>query len=172
MKTGLIEYTAKRLKRVLIAPIQTLFRKIKRMLSPESFASQVVGDVRKGIGSKAGKKERSLKDYFSFGHYYVLKKLVYLFLVALVVIPILYVKLLHPIIISQFFTKTMTVDSEEMIGYSGKVRLLAEEDGTLLFEGRMEDGRINGKGQLYNYAGALLYDGNFEMEAYSGEGEL
>lgn len=61
------------------------------------------------------------------------------------------------------------INSPEMIGYSGNVELLSAYDGTLLFKGKMDDGRINGKGRLYTYEGALLYEGNFEMESYSGE---
>ena len=42
----------------------------------------------------------------------------------------------------------------------------------MLFKGAMEEGHINGKGKLYTYEGFLLYEGNIEMEDYSGEGEL
>ena len=142
------------------------------MVSQESFSSKVLSDVRKGINQKKKKKERTIGDYFSCGHYYVLKRMVYVILLLSAVLPVLYVKLLHPILVSQFFTKTMVINSHEMVGYSGKVELVSQEDGTLIFKGEMEEGRINGKGQLYTYTGALLYEGNFEMEAYSGEGEL
>lgn len=172
MQSGLIARTANKLKRALLMPFQTVYRKVRRILSPESFASQVVRDVRKGIGKKEEIPERSLKDYFSFGQYYVLKKVVYLLLLVCLILPVLYVKLVHPVVVSRFFTKTLVLNSAEMVGYTGKVRLVYEEGGPLLFEGRMDKGRINGKGQLYDYSGVLLYDGNFEMEAYSGEGEL
>lgn len=172
MRGGLISRTARRLSHILTAPFQVAFRKAKRMVSPESFSSKVLSDVRKGINQKKNKKERTIGDYFSFGHYYVLKRMVYVVLLLLAILPVLYVKLLHPILISQFFTKTMVINSTEMVGYSGKVELVSQDDGTLIFQGKMEEGRINGKGQLYTYTGALLYDGNFEMEAYSGEGEL
>ena len=172
MQGGLIGRTARRLSHILMAPVQMVLRKVKRTLSPDSFSSKVLGDVRKGISSKKNKKERTLQDYFSFGRYYVLKSMVYIVLLAVFILPILYLKLLHPIVVSHFFTKTMVINSPEMIGYTGKVELLSEKGGTLIFKGRMEEGRINGIGQLYTYEGMLLYEGNFEMEAYSGEGEL
>ena len=172
MRGGLIGRTARRLSHILTAPFQVIFRKAKRMVSPESFASKVLSDVRKGISQKKNKKERVIQDYFSIGHYYVLKRLVYVLLLAAVILPILYVKLLHPILVSHFFTKEIVINSSEMVGYSGKVELVSEKDGTLIFKGRMEEGRIHGNGQLYTYEGMLLYEGNFEMEMYSGEGEL
>ena len=172
MRGGLIGRTARRLSHILTAPVQVVYRKVKRMVSPESFSSKVLSDVRKGINQKKKKKERTIQDYFSIGRYYVLKRFVYFVMLAAVVLPVLYLKLLHPILISHFFTKTMVINSPEMIGYSGNVELLEKDGGTMIFKGKMEKGRINGKGQLYTYEGALLYEGNFEMEAYSGEGEL
>ena len=172
MRGGLIGRTARKLSHILTAPVQVAIRKVKRMVSPESFSSKVLSDVRKGISQKKGKKERTIQDYFSIGRYYVLKRMVYVVMSAVLIFPVLYIKLLHPVLVSWFFTKTIVINSPEMIGYSGKVELLSEYDGTLIFKGEMDDGRINGKGQLYTYEGALLYDGNFEMEAYSGEGEL
>ncbi|MDE7062897.1 MAG: hypothetical protein K2O73_06605, partial [Lachnospiraceae bacterium] len=172
MQGGLIERTARRLSHIITAPVQMVIRKAKRTFSADTFASKVLGDVRKGISTKKNKKERTLQDYFSFGRYYILKSVLYVVLLAAVILPVLYLKLLHPILVSNFFTKTMVINSQEMIGYTGKVELLSGKDGTLIFKGRMEDGRINGNGQLYTYEGALLYEGNFEMEAYSGEGEL
>ena len=121
MRGGLIGSTARRLSHILTAPFQVIFRKAKRMVSPESFASKVLSDVRKGISQKKNKKERVIQDYFSIGHYYVLKRLVYVLLLAAVILPILYVKLLHPILVSHFFTKEIVINSSEMVGYSGKV---------------------------------------------------
>ena len=172
MRGGLIGRTARKLSHILMSPVQVVFRKVKRMVSPESFSSKVLSDVRKGISQRKKKKERTIQDYFSFGRYYVLKSMVYIVMLAVLILPVLYIKLLHPVLVSHFFTKTMVINSSEMIGYSGKVELLSENDGTLIFKGKMDDGRISGKGQLYTYEGALLYEGNFEMEAYSGEGEL
>ena len=172
MQGGLIGRTARRLSHILMAPVQVVIRKAKRTLSPDSFASKVLTDVRKGVNQKKDKKERVIGDYFSIGRYYVLKRLVFVILLAAIIVPVLYIKLLHPILVSHFFTKTMVLNSHEMVGYTGKVELLSREDGELIFKGRMEEGRINGNGKLYTYSGFLLYEGNFEMEAYSGEGEL
>ncbi len=127
MQGGLIGRTARRLSHILMAPVQVVIRKGKRMLSPDSFASKVLSDVRKGINSKKNKKERTIQDYFSFGRYYVLKRMVYMILIAVAILPILYLKLLHPILVSNFFIKTMVVNAPDMVGYNGKVELLSEE---------------------------------------------
>ena len=123
MQGGLIGRTARRLSHILMAPVQVVIRKGKRMLSPDSFASKVLSDVRKGINQKKNKKERSIEDYFSFGRYYVLKRMVYIILLATLILPILYLKLLHPLLVSHFFTKSIILKSSDMVGYTGKVEL-------------------------------------------------
>ncbi|MDE7222811.1 MAG: hypothetical protein K2O34_03385, partial [Acetatifactor sp.] len=140
MQGGLIGRTARKLSQILTAPLQVVIRKVKRMVSPESFSSKVLSDVRKGISQKKEKKERTIQDYFSIGHYYVLKRMVYAVMLAVFIFPVLYVRLLHPVLVSWLFTKTMVINSPEMIGYSGKVELLSEYDGTLIFKGKMDDG--------------------------------
>ncbi len=109
MQGGLIGRTARRLSHILMAPIQVVIRKAKRTLSPDSFASKVLTDVRKGVNQKKGKKERVIGDYFSVGRFYVLKRMVYVILALAVIIPVLYIKLLHPVLVSHFFTKTMAL---------------------------------------------------------------
>lgn len=56
MRRGLIRRTANRLSHILMAPVQVTVRKVKRMVSPESFSSKVLSDVRKGINQKKKKK--------------------------------------------------------------------------------------------------------------------
>ena len=134
MRGGLIGRTARKLSHILTAPVQVAIRKVKRMVSPESFSSKVLSDVRKGISQKKGKKERTIQDYFSIGRYYVLKRMVYVVMSAVLIFPVLYIKLLHPVLVSWFFTKTIVINSPEMIGYSGKLELLSEYDVTMIFK--------------------------------------
>ena len=61
MQGGLIGRTARKLSHILTAPLQVAIRKIKRMVSPESFSSKVLSDVRKGINQKKKKKERTMR---------------------------------------------------------------------------------------------------------------
>ena len=71
------------------------------------------------------------------------------------------------------FTRTIVVNSSEMMGYTGRVRLIdnaVERD--VLYEGDMANGRVTGYGVLYGYGGNLVYKGSFLMEMYSGSGEL
>ena len=68
MQGGLIGRTARRLSHILMAPVQVVIRKAKRTLSPDSFASKVLTDVRKGVNQKKDKKERVIGDYFLYTH--------------------------------------------------------------------------------------------------------
>ncbi len=62
MQGGLITRIAKKLKRIIVKPFQKLHRKVKRILSPESFANHVVSDVKDGIKGEEKKQEPSLRD--------------------------------------------------------------------------------------------------------------
>lgn len=166
-----LKYSAQRLTRILTVPITNGYRKLRRVLNPNGFTTRVMGDVRKGSKELIGGKPQSLKDYFSFGNYYVAKKLVYLLLIALLVLPVLYLKFLHPVIRATFFTTTIPVNSVDMVGYSGKVRLLYQPGGGVLYHGPLVEGRITGEGRLYDQEANLLYQGSFLMEQYEGRGQ-
>ncbi len=142
------------------------------MTNPDAIVTTVINDVKKEAKDLTQKKPTSFKDYFIVGNYYIAKKLVLFSILAVIFLPLLYIRFLHPIVVSRFFTKTMVLNSNEQANYNGKVRLLDREGGNVIFVGRLTDGRINGEGTLYDYNGNLLYQGGFLMELYSGTGLL
>lgn len=173
-ETGLIQvlkYSSQRLTRILTVPVTNGYRKVRRALNPNGFTTRVMADVRTGSKELINGKPQSLKDYFSLGNYYIAKKLAFIIAVLLLVLPVLYLKFLHPVVRSNFLTATMVVNSAEMVGYSGKVQLLAGSGGTVLYRGPLVDGRITGEGKLYDYEGNLAYQGAFLMEQYEGSGQ-
>ena len=173
-ETGLMQvlkYSSQRLTRILTVPVTNGYRKLRRIFNPNGFTTRVMADVRKGGKDLISGKPQSLADYFSIGNYYVAKKLVFLAAVLVFVLPVLYLKFLHPVIKSNFLTVPMVVNSAEMVGYTGKVELLAQEGGTVLYRGPLSEGRITGEGKLYDYEGNLVYQGSFVMEQYEGSGQ-
>ena len=66
----------------------------------------------------------------------------------------------------------MPIDSDEIPEYSGNVRLIDRQSGITRFEGTLENGRIMGSGVVYDELGGVVYNGNFQMEAFDGYGEL
>lgn len=166
-----LKYSSQRLTRILTVPVTNGYRKVRRILNPNGFTTRVMSDVRKGSKEVINGKPQSLADYFAVGSYYIAKKLVYLLAILILVLPVLYLKFVYPVLRAHFLTVTMPMNSTEMIGYTGKVKLLTAKGGTLLYQGRLEEGRITGKGLLYDYDENLVYQGEFLMEQYEGSGQ-
>lgn len=166
-----LKYSSQRLARIISVPVTNGYRKLRQVLNPNGFTTRVMADVRKGSKELIQGKPQSLKDYFSVGNYYIAKKLVFLVGLLVLVVPVIYLKFLHPVIRSNFLTTTMVVNSLEMTGYNGKVELLSSRGGTVLYRGPLVDGRITGDGKLYDYEGNLVYQGGFLLEQYEGSGQ-
>lgn len=166
-----LKYSSQRLARILTVPVTTGYRKLRQVLNPNGFSTRLMADVREGGKKLITGKPQSLEDYFSLGNYYIAKKLVFLVGFLVLVVPVLYLKFLHPVVRSHFLTTTMVVNSLETAGYSGKVELLSSRGGTVLYRGPLVEGRITGQGKLYDYEGNLVYQGDFVLEQYEGSGE-
>lgn len=173
-ETGLLQvlkYSSQRLTRIMTVPVTNAYRKLRRVLNPNGFTTRIMSDVRKGSKELLAGQPQSLKDYIAVGNYYIAKKLVFLAAVGLILLPVIYLKFVHPFLLTHFLTNTMVINSAEMAGYTGKVKLLSGTGGTVLYKGPLTGGRITGEGTLYDYTGNLVYQGNFLMEQYEGSGQ-
>lgn len=168
----ILKTTSVRLVRIVTMPFYLGLRKLYKLLNPQGIANKVLADVRKEYRNLTSQKISSLSDYFVFPRYYVAKKLVYIAIVVLLVLSIIFVKFLFPWLTTTFFTKTMYVNAQTRQAYSGKVKLLDEDNNALIYKGPLENGRIIGEGILYDKMGNLVYNGGFLLELYEGEGEL
>jgi len=166
-----LKYSSQRLTRILTVPLTNGYRKLRQVVNPNGFTSRVMSDVRKGGQDLIQGKPSSLKDYVSYGNYYIAKKLIFIIALLLLVLPLLFFKYLYPVIRQNLLTVSMPVNSTERMGYTGKVRLLSAKGGTVLYQGKLEEGRVTGKGVLYDYAGNRIYEGDFLMEQYDGSGQ-
>lgn len=124
-----LKYSAQRLTRILTVPVTNGYRKLRQWINPNGFTSRVMSDVRRGGQDLIQGKPSSLRDYVSYGNYYIAKKLLFLIALALLVVPILFFKYLYPVIRQNLLTVTMPVNSVERMSYTGKVRLLSEKGG-------------------------------------------
>ncbi|MDO4540786.1 MAG: hypothetical protein Q4B48_06800, partial [Syntrophomonadaceae bacterium] len=169
--TKFLKTSSQRLSRIITQPFVTAGRKIKQKTNINNVTTKVMGDVRKGWQKLMKGKPASWKDYVAIGDYYVAKKVIIIAVILILVLPILYLKFLQPMLVANFFTKTMYINEPLALAYTGKVELLTARNDALIFKGRLEDGRINGQGTLYDYVGNLVYRGEFKMEMYEGAGE-
>ena len=157
--------------RVITVPIKSFIRSIRAFTSGQTVARKAARDVTKKLRSLSRPPE-TIDGYVDTGSHYVAKTLIFLIVLLLILLPSLLINYAWPPLQARFFTKTMPVDSADIEGYSGKVRLTDRITGTTLFTGKLDNGRINGFGHLYDYHGNKHYEGNFQMEAYQGYGVL
>ena len=168
----IMRLNSQRLIRVVTMPLLDGYRRIRRYVNPNGISTKVIGDLRKSFRQAISAKPSSLKDYVAFPRYYVAKSLLFIIVLLLIVLPILYLKFLHPLVQAKYFTTTMYVNAQEMNGYNGRVKLLSPSTNQVLYQGPLVSGRVSGQGLLWNQEGNLVYQGGFLMEMYDGEGEL
>ncbi|MEG0565615.1 MAG: hypothetical protein RR590_05275, partial [Hungatella sp.] len=112
----------KRLGRTFMMPVTTVMRKGKNMTQPNSIAKKATAEVMEQV-KQLKQPPKSIKAYVAFGDHYVAKRLLYLLLVFLLVLPALLINFAFPAIQSRYLVKTMPVDAEGIANYSGKVKL-------------------------------------------------
>ena len=166
-----IEYTASTVQRSARQTVTSGIRKVVRLLGIRSLSQQVLRDVKEIGRGKVGFHPSSRKDYVDFGRFYVSKVLLVAIPLLILLCVAVLVRFVYPHVMSAFFTRDLPVTSSLITGYNGKVRLFSE-GGTLLFQGKLEEGRINGTGTLYDTCGNLVYTGDFQEEQYNGTGAL
>ena len=157
--------------RIVTVPITAVARYIRSMTSGETIARKAAHDVTDKV-KDLSKPPETIDAYVDTGSHYVAKILIYLLVLLLLLLPSLFINFAWPPLQARFFTRTMPIDSADIEGYSGKVRLTDRLTKTVLYEGKLDNGRINGFGHLYDYQGKKHYDGNFQMELYQGYGIL
>lgn len=135
---------------------------------PQTFLKRLLEGCR-----KIADKPDSLKGYLRLGKRYVAKKLALVAILLSVFLSLCLLWILYPWVQSRFLPKTMVIHSQEMEGYTGKVRLVGDlETDNVIFAGTLTEGRINGQGTLYDWEGNLRYQGEFVADQYDGTGKL
>lgn len=167
-----VRLVSRRLVQIVAMPVNQAYRRMRRSLGSRGLASAVSNDVRNGVKKLFAPKEPSLKDYVALPRYYVSKKLILVLVILMILLPVIFLRFVYPAVQQHFLTRTMYINTEEMYGYTGKVKILSRDADQVLYKGQMENGRITGDGILYDYSGNLIYQGGFLMEMYEGKGEL
>ena len=134
-----ISYVATSMSRRVLQGGRTAIRKLRTMLGLRSVNQEINKQLKDAKKLTKEAKPKSLKDYFDFGAFYVSKIFVLVAFVVLVLAVVLFIKFGYPFLVQKFFTKDIYLSTDEMSGYSGKVRLLAD-DGTVIYVGKLEKG--------------------------------
>ena len=163
---------ARVLKNLFLRPFKTAFSRIKYFFSAGRLVSAVPGAAKK-LPKILKTKPEKREDYFDWGSVYVAKTLVYVIIALIVILPVLYIFLLHPLLTSWFWVKDFTLDDSALSSYSGKVRVYYDEDHEYLeFVGKLKDGKAINDGEEYYKNGKFKYVGGYVDGAYEGEGIL
>ena len=161
----------KKFERIFFTPLMLFGRNILRKFNPQNIVSKVAGDVKKGTKGIAA-KPHSIKQYLIIGDRFVAKKLIIVLVLLLIAAIICIGKFVYPWVVSKFFTRSMWVNCAAAAKYDGKVKLYdTEQLDNLIFEGTLNEGRIEGHGELYNYNKIKIYSGDFMNSEYSGYGK-
>ncbi|MBP3485366.1 MAG: hypothetical protein J6J81_00865 [Oscillospiraceae bacterium] len=121
----------------------------------------------------AGKKPSKREDYIETRQMLISKSFLIMAAVVIVVAAALFWFVGRPWLVSRFFTAELWHQDPEAADYSGKVILYYEkEKDTVLFEGRLEEGVIQGRGSAFDENGRPVYAGDYVDGLYHGEGKL
>lgn len=121
----------------------------------------------------AGKKPTKREDYIETKQLFISKSLLIMVPLILVALAVLIYLVVWPWMLSHFFTARMWYEDPDAANYTGKVILYYEkEKKTVMFEGRLEEGLIQGTGRSFDENGLLLYSGDYVDGLYSGKGSL
>lgn len=164
------EYTRRNVSRIVMRPINNVGRKVLRATNPKKYIKKVIKDIQKRVVELFKKKENSKDDYIRFGNTYYSKRLVFCIVILTVALPILIHIYGIPYLSGKLWEATIPIDSSRLTDFSGKAKVL-DKNESIIYQGQIEGGRINGYGKLYDEFGHLIYEGEFLEEEYSGEGQ-
>lgn len=160
------------LKNLILRPFRTAYSRIKYFFSAGRLVSAVPTAAKK-LPKVLKTKPEKREDYFDWGSFYIAKSLVYVLIGLAVIIPVLYILLLHPLLTSWFWVRDFTLGDDSLSSYSGKVRVYYDEKrNDVEFIGKLKDGKAINDGEEYYENGKYKYIGGYNDGVYEGTGIL
>ena len=147
-----------------------LWARLKRLTNFSRQATKVAADSLQSAAAIA-KKPTSRGDYVETGRLFISKKFLLTLAVGVIVLALLAYFVAWPFLLSHFFTAHFYVGDNRIENWTGRVVVYSDAEKTLpLYEGRLEDGLLQGQGREYDEAGLLLYEGAFADGRREGKG--
>ena len=147
-----------------------LWARLKRLTNFSRQATKVAADSLQSAAAIA-KKPTSRGDYVETGRLFISKKFLLTLAVGVIVLALLAYFVAWPFLLSHFFTAHFYVGDNRIENWTGRVVVYSDAEKTLpLYEGRLEDGLLQGQGREYDEAGLLLYEGAFGDGRREGKG--
>ncbi len=119
----------------------------------------------------ASQKPSKREDYIETRRLLISKSLLIRIFLLLVALGLLGYLVVWPFLLSHFFTARFFEQDERVGDWSGKVIVYADREKTIpLYEGRLEDGVLQGQGKAYDEDGNVAYEGGFTNGERDGRG--
>ena len=167
------DYLLKLLNTVFSPYIKKVQGLLNKKFNFKTFLTKQGAALQALLIAKPSKKE----DYLTFKRHYVAKKLIVIIVILCIVTPYAFYTYALPFIVQKFGTATFIEASKQIEGYNGKVKIITgqknkNEKPVCIFKGKLQDGKRQGEGELYDEKGNLIYKGNFLDDRYNGQGSL
>ncbi len=145
-------------------------RKLKRLANFSRQARKAASASLQSAAAMA-KAPTSRNDYLETGRLYISKRLLISIITGIIMFVIIAWFVIWPFILSRFLTARFFVEDARVPTWTGHVIVYSDAEKTIpLYEGKLEEGVLQGKGKQYDENGVLTYEGAFSSGAREGKG--
>lgn len=147
-----------------------IWARVRRMTNISRQATRIAADSMQSAAALA-KKPSGRSDYIETKRFFVAKKLLLMLTVGLIAAALLAYFVIWPFVLSRFLTARFYVQDSRIATWDGRVIVYADEQKTIpLYEGKLVEGLLQGKGTEYDEQGRLCYEGSFVDGMRDGKG--
>jgi len=138
-----------------------------------NFSRQATKIASNSIQSAASiaKPPTTRKDYVETGQLFISKRLLLMLAAGIVLLALLGYFVIWPFILAHFFTARFFVEDSRVGTWTGRAAVYADAQKTIpMYEGKLSEGVLEGKGKEYDEAGLISFEGTFEAGMRNGKG--
>lgn len=144
--------------------------RIRRITNFSRQATKVASDSFQNAAT-ALKKPTKREDYIETRRLYIAKSFLILLVLGIAAAVALIYFFVWPFLLSHFFTAHFWQEDQKLPDWTGKVIVYYDEKKKQpMYQGKLEDGVLQGHGIQYAEDGSLVYEGNFADGERSGDG--
>lgn len=166
----MLDLFGKRLAGIVNKYLKKVQTKFKQLTNTRKLINKLTRGFEQKIKKIILSTPSSLDDYFKILNRYVAKKIFVIVILVILAFVFVFYRYLFPWMEGRLWIPHIVVNTPKFHSYSGKAKVITE-DKKLIYFGEMQDGRITGRGNLYDKEGNLIYSGDFSKEQYEGYGE-
>lgn len=144
--------------------------RIRRITNFSRQATKVASDSFQNAAT-ALKKPTKREDYIETRRLYIAKSFLILLALGIAAVIALIYFFVWPFLLSHFLTAHFWQQDQKLPDWSGRVIVYYDENKKQpMYQGKLEDGVLQGYGIQYAEDGSLVYEGNFADGVRSGDG--